>query len=229
MNVMDKYDNILIEYKEQIKKLQEKNTILEIELQEIKEDIKKYTAPKSNNHKKEKIQCVKKRINCEEEIIYNQSRIIIFDTNVVKNKKFIGFQGYGCNVKLCIGRIQIECYDHEISCYLVQSQIHNIELIIQPYENIMDITVKLFWSDKYINNRFIIDETLDEILAPVRYRYRYRYRYFDIKMLLRPFFDMAFFIREKWNTKAVKVAPILDDNNLDDNNLEEENYGFYNI
>ena len=225
MNVMDKYDNILIEYKEQIKKLQEKNTILEIELQEIKEDIKKYTAPKSNNQKKEKIQCVKKRINCEEEIIYNQSRIIIFDTNVVKNKKFIGFQGYGCNVKLCIGRIQIECYDHEISCYLVQSQIHNIELIIQPYENIMDIKVKLFWSDKYINNRFIIDETLDEILAPVRYRYRY----FDIKMLLRPFFDMVFFIREKWNTKAVKVAPILDDNNLDDNNLEEENYGFYNI
>ena len=139
MNVMDKYDNILIEYKEQIKKLQEKNAILKIELQEIKEDIKKYTAPKSNNHKKEKIQCVKKRINCEEEIIYNQSRIIIFDTNVVKNKKFIGFQGYGCNVKLCIGRIQIECYDHEISCYLVQSQIHNIELIIQPYENIMDI------------------------------------------------------------------------------------------
>ena len=229
MNVMDKYDNILIEYKEQIKKLQEKNTILKIELQEIKENIKKYTAPKSNYHKKEKIQCVKKRINCEEEIIYNQSRIIIFDTNVVKNKKFIGFQGYGCNVKLCIGRIQIECYDHEISCYLVQSQIHNIELIIQPYENIMDITVKLFWSDKYINNRFIIDETLNEILAPVRYRYRYRYRYFDIKMLLRPFFDMAFFIREKWNTKAVKVAPILDDNNLDDNNLEEENYGFYNI
>jgi hypothetical protein len=227
MNVMDKYDNILIEYKEQIKKLQEKNAILKIELQEIKEDIKKYTAPKSNNHKKEKIQCVKKRINCEEEIIYNQSRIIIFDTNVVKNKKFIGFQGYGCNVKLCIGRIQIECYDHEISCYLVQSQIHNIELIIQPYENIMDIKVKLFWSDKYINNRFIIDETLDEILAPVRYRYRYRY--FDIKMLLCPFFDMAFFIREKWNTKAVKVAPILDDNNLDDNNLEEENYGFYNI
>ena len=89
----------------------------------------------------------------------------------------------------------------------------------------MDIKVKLFWSDKYINNRFIIDETLDEILAPVRYRYRY----FDIKMLLGPFFDMAFFIREKWNTKAVKVAPILDDNNLDDNNLEEENYSFYNI
>lgn len=223
MNVMDKYDNILIEYKEQIKKLQEKNAILKIELQEIKEDIKKYTAPKSNNHKKEKIQCVKKRINCEEEIIYNQSRIIIFDTNVVKNKKFIGFQGCGCNVKLCIGRIQIECYDHEISCYLVQSQIHNIELIIQPYENIMDITVKLFWSDKYINNRFIIDETLNEILAPVRYRY------FDIKMFLRPFFNMAFFIRGKCNTKAVKVAPILHDNNLDDNNLEEENYGFYNI
>lgn len=223
MNVMDKYDNILIEYKEQIKKLQEKNAILKIELQEIKEDIKKYTAPKSNNHKKEKIQCVKKRINCEEEIIYNQSRIIIFDTNVVKNKKFIGFQGCGCNVKLCIGRIQIECYDHEISCYLVQSQIHNIELIIQPYENIMDITVKLFWSDKYINNRFIIDETLNEILAPVRYRY------FDIKMFLRPFFNMAFFIRGKCNTKAVKVAPILHDNNLDDNNLEEENYSFYNI
>ena len=31
MNVMDKYDNILIEYKEQIKKLQEKNAILKIE------------------------------------------------------------------------------------------------------------------------------------------------------------------------------------------------------
>jgi hypothetical protein len=214
MNVMDKYDNILI------KKLQEKNAILEIELQEIKEDIKKYTAPKSNNHNKEKIQCVKKRINCEEEIIYNQSRIIIFDTNVVKNKRFIGFQGCGCNVKLCIGRIQIECYDHEISCYLVQSQIHNIELIIQPYENI--IAVKLFWSDKYINNRFIIDETLNEILAPVRYRY------FDIKLFLRPFFDMVFFIREKCNTKAVKVAPILHDN-LDNNlhdNLDEEKYNF---
>jgi hypothetical protein len=224
MNAMDKYDNILIDYKEQIKKLQEKNAILKIELQEIKEDIKKYTATKSNDHKKEKIKCVKKRINCEEEIISNQSRIIIFDTNVVKNKRFIGFQGYGCNVKLCIGRIQIECYDHEISCYLVQSQFHNIELIIQPYENIMDITVKLFWSDKYINNRFIIDETLNEILAPVRYRY------FDIRMLLRPFFDMAFYIREKWNTNSIKVAPILDDsNNLDDNNLDEEKYGFYNI
>jgi hypothetical protein len=224
MNAMDKYDNILIDYKEQIKKLQEKNAILKIELQEIKEDIKKYTAPKSNDHKKEKIKCVKKRINCEEEIISNQSRIIIFDTNVVKNKRFIGFQGCGCNVKLCIGRIQIECYDHEISCYLVQSQIHNIELIIQPYENIMDIKVKLFWSDKYINNRFIIDETLNEILAPVRYRY------FDIRMLLRPFFDRVFYIREKWNTNSIKVAPILDDsNNLDDNNLDEEKYGFYNI
>ena len=224
MNAMDKYDNILIDYKEQIKKLQEKNAILKIELQEIKEDIKKYTATKSNDHKKEKIKCVKKRINCEEEIIYNQSRIIIFDTNVVKNKRFIGFQGCGCNVKLCIGRIQIECYDHEISCYLVQSQFHNIELIIQPYENIMDITVKLFWSDKYINNRFIIDETLNEILAPVRYRY------FDIRMLLRPFFDRVFYIREKWNTNSIKVAPILDDsNNLDDNNLDEEKYGFYNI
>jgi hypothetical protein len=224
MNAMDKYDNILIDYKEQIKKLQEKNAILKIELQEIKEDIKKYTATKSNDHKKEKIKCVKKRINCEEEIISNQSRIIIFDTNVVKNKRFIGFQGCGCNVKLCIGRIQIECYDHEISCYLVQSQFHNIELIIQPYENIMDITVKLFWSDKYINNRFIIDETLNEILAPVRYRY------FDIRMLLRPFFDRVFYIREKWNTNSIKVAPILDDsNNLDDNNLDEEKYGFYNI
>jgi nitrogen regulatory protein PII-like uncharacterized protein len=93
----------------------------------------------------------------------------------------------------------------------------------------MDITVKLFWSDKYINNRFIIDETLNEILAPVRYRY------FDIKMFLRPFFNMAFFIRGKCNTKAVKVAPILHDNldnNIDDNlddNLDEEKYGFYKI
>jgi hypothetical protein len=65
---------------------------------------------------------------------------------------------------------------------------------------------------------------LNEILAPVRYRY------FDIRMLLRPFFDRVFYIREKWNTNSIKVAPILDDsNNLDDNNLDEEKYGFYNI
>lgn len=146
-------------------------------------------------------------ITHKEEIISNQSRIIIFDTNVVKNKKFIGFQGSGCNVKLCIGGIQIECYNHKISCYLFHSHKHNIELLIEPYETIMDTTVKLFWSDKYINNRFIIDETLNEILASVKYEDNF----FGIQLLLRPFLYIDFYIREKWNTNAVKVAPILYD------------------
>lgn len=154
-----------------------------------------------------KNQCIKKPTNYKEEIISNKSRIIIFDTNVVSNKKFIGFQGFGCNVKLCIGRIKIKCYNHKISCYLFHSHKHNIELLIQPYENIMDTTVKLFWSDKYTNNRFIIDETLNEILASVKYEDSF----FGIQMLLRPFFDINFYIREKWNTKDVKVAPFLDD------------------
>jgi hypothetical protein len=164
---------------------------------------------KDNNtiNNEEKKQCIKKPTNYKEEIISNKSRIIIFDTNVVSNKKFIGFQGSGCNVKLCIGRVQIECYDHEISCYLFHSHKHNIELLIQPYKNIMDTTVKLFWTNKYINNRFIIDETSNEILASVKYEYSF----FGIQMLLRPFFDINFYIREKWTTKDVKVAPVIDD------------------
>lgn len=164
---------------------------------------------KDNNtiNNEEKDECVKKRKNYKEEIIYSQSRIIIFDTNVVKNKRLIGFQGSGCNVKLCIGRIKIECYDHEISCYLFHSHKHNIELLIQPYKNIMDTTVKLFWTNKYINNRFIIDETLNENLASVKYEDSF----FGIQMLLRPFFDINFYIREKWNMNDIKVAPLLDD------------------
>jgi len=162
---------------------------------------------KDNNNDEEKNKCVKKRTNYKEEIIYSQSRIIIFDTNVVKNKRLIGFQGSECNVKLCIGGIQIECYNHKISCYLFHSHKHNIELLIEPYETIMDTTVKLFWSDKYTNNRFIIDETLNEILASVKYEDKF----FGIQMLLRPFLYVDFYIREKWNTNAVKVAPILYD------------------
>jgi len=154
-----------------------------------------------------KNQCIKKPKNYKEEIISNQSRIIIFDTNVVSNKRLIGFQGSGCNVKLCVGRIQIECYDHKISCYLFHSHKHNIELLIQPYGNIMDTIVKLFWSDKYTNDRFIVDETLNEIVASVKYEDNF----FGIQMLLRPFLYVDFYIREKWNTKDVKVAPILHD------------------
>jgi hypothetical protein len=163
---------------------------------------------KDNNNDEEKNKCVKKRTNYKEEIIYSQSRIIIFDTNVVKNKRLIGFKGSGCNVKICIGRIEIDCYDHEISCYLFHSHKHNIELLIQPYKNIMDTNVKLFWTDKYINNRFIIDETLNEILASVRYEDSF----FGIQMLLQPFLYVNFYIREKCNTKFVKVAPILNEN-----------------
>jgi len=164
---------------------------------------------KDNNtiNDEEKNQCIKKPTNYKEEIIYSQSRIIIFDTNIVKNKRLIGFQGSECNVKLCIGRIKIECYDHKISCYLFHSHKHNIELLIQPYKNIVDTTVKLFWSDKYTNNRFIIDETLNEILASVRYEDKF----FGIQMLLRPLFDINFYIREKFNMNDVKVAPLLDD------------------
>jgi hypothetical protein len=108
----------------------------------------------------------------EEEIIYNQSRIIIFDSIISNNKKFRKFQGINSNVKLSLGGIEIKCFDHEILCYLVHSQIHNIELILEPIDENIDWGVKIFWTNicKYHeDNFFIIDNTIDEILATVKY------------------------------------------------------------
>lgn len=105
----------------------------------------------------------------EEEYINNQSLIKIFDSKISNKKKFIGFQGCGCDVILSLGCIQISCKDHKISCFLVYSHIHNVELLVKPHDDVIDPGVKLFWTDNYINNQFIVDETLDEILATVKY------------------------------------------------------------
>ena len=120
----------------------------------------------------------------EDEFIYNQSIITIFNTNILNNKRLLGFQGYGCDVKLSLGGIKIACMDHKIACTLVHSHIHNIELILEPHINVkdqnqdqyqyqvqvQDWNVKLFWSNvNGISSQFIIDETLDEILITVKY------------------------------------------------------------
>jgi hypothetical protein len=105
----------------------------------------------------------------EEEYICNQSRIVIFDTNTQNEKRFIGFQGSNCDVKLSLGGTRIECNNHKISCSLVYSHIYNIELFVKPYDNVSDSGVKLFWTNEYVDNKFIVDETLDEILTTIVY------------------------------------------------------------
>ena len=110
-------------------------------------------------------------IQIEEETISNKSLINIFNPNISNEKKFYGFEGYGCNIKLSLGGIIINCKNHKISCYLFHSHIHEIKLILEPNDNVEVWGVKLFWSNGYkcVDNKFIIDETSDEILATVRY------------------------------------------------------------
>lgn len=109
--------------------------------------------------------------NIKEDFIYNLLHFLIFDTIFIDEKKFIGLQGYDCDVILTLGDIEIKCFDHLISCYLIHSNISKIELKIKPHINAKNWYVKMFWDDKATYTNFIIDITLDEILATIEYIY----------------------------------------------------------
>jgi len=105
----------------------------------------------------------------EEEQIFNQTNITIFDKNNKNDKILVGFQGFNCDVKLSLGGNKIKCFDHVISCNLRYSHIHEIELIIEPKNNLENYHVKIFWSNKHYDTQFVTDETIDEIIATVVY------------------------------------------------------------
>ena len=80
----------------------------------------------------------------EEDYIYNLLHFVIFDTIFFDEKKFVWLQGYDCDVILTLGGIEIECFDHLISCYLIHSNISKVELKIIPNVNATSWYVKMY-------------------------------------------------------------------------------------
>jgi hypothetical protein len=105
-------------------------------------------------------------------VCFNKSKIIVFDPTMPTNsipKYFVGFHGYGCNVTLSIGEINLNCYDHKITCNLIHSNIHEVVLLMEQHPNVIDWTVILYFTNNKEITTNIVDETIDEIITSVAY------------------------------------------------------------
>lgn len=126
-----------------------------------------------HSHKKNSklITCDNSECDYEEEQLFNQRKIAIFDKYNKNTKILVGFQGVNCDVTLSIGGIPIKCSDHIISCNFRHSHIHSIDLIVEPKNNIENWSVKIFWTNTYLYTTVVTDETLNEIMATIVYAY----------------------------------------------------------
>lgn len=103
-------------------------------------------------------------------VFFDTSKIIISDTTMpihIPPKCLVGFHGFGCNVKLLIEKIPIDCYDHKISCQLVCSNIYEVEVCMEPHTNVTNWSIIIYFNNQNDTHPNIVDETINEIIAIV--------------------------------------------------------------
>lgn len=104
----------------------------------------------------------------ETETLQQPTVISIFDPRVTLNRErkgLVGFQGSQCHVRLSLGGIQFDCYDHRISCFLRHATIHEVSLFVEPWEGVTEWSVQLQWTTQANRPAPVMDETLQEILT----------------------------------------------------------------
>jgi len=157
----------------------------------------------------------------EEQIIISTRRVSIFSTKTDNRKMFVGFQGLNSLVIISLGGIELKCFDHKISCYLAHALYHDVDLIVEPIDNLKEWGVKTYWDNDRSKApvHHIMDETKDEIIVTIRQimgmfgvNYELHQGHNTMKKIIKELSNKHFLEDEKQEQKVIEILQEYYDN-----------------